>query len=692
MAEKKLPSVTDELLNTGVSQVSRPRQSTTSVTDELIGGKQIRVPVSQPPLANNPAMGADFLTALKAGIPLNQRDAIKSFAASRGIPESRYTVIDDKIAYRADDNKYYPEVPNFMQRPSTSLGYITPDILEAIPDIGVGIATAPLSPAVSIPATMGTAGATNLARQGISNLLTGSDVEAMPALLSSLFSGFGELAPVGAKAFRERNTARDIAKLSEGTTARDIETLMRNAKNFNISLTPAEITNLPSLKAQQKVLGNVEASSDTLDKFYKNRYQNEVQPAVNEFLAQISPTGEAIEAGAKGQQALNLARENLVKQRKQAVDPIFKSAFERSVPVDISPVVSDIDRMLQIAKGSEKDALTKIRKNLFREKPAFDSEGNQIMVTGLEDRLPALQRAKFDLDSFLKSDAASSMDATIKSDMVAIKDNMLNVMGKDNPDYLAANAKFEELSAPLNEFDSRKTGLSLTKMSPDNLNQFASRLFSGADPQTIRYAKKQIESTDPEAWSAVTRAHLQDTWDKASKVNASAKDMKIDAGANWNNLLFGDNKSKRVLQTALSPQQYQALQDLASVLESAGRVQKIGSDTAFNQLVTEELIKNPPVTGAISGTQRTIGAILSPQDWGKTIGDWGRRKDASVNAAQYAEIITSPDAMKKLRQLRQLSPTSKKFIAGVAQLGTQYGLIGQSDMSQQELQTMQEGQ
>jgi hypothetical protein len=168
--------------------------------------------------------------------------------------------------------------------------------------------------------------------------------------------------------------------------------------------------------------------------------------------------------------------------------------------------------------------------------------------------------------------------------------------------------------------------------------------------------------------------------------------MKIEAGANWNNLLFGDNKSKRVLQTALSPQQYQALQDLASVLESAGRVQKIGSDTAFNQLVTEELIKNPPVTGAISGTQRTIGAILSPQDWGKTIGDWGRRKDASVNAAQYAEIITSPNAMKKLRQLRQLSPTSKKFIAGVAQLGTQYGLIGQSDMSQQELQTMQEGQ
>lgn len=692
MAEKKLLSVTDELLNTGVTQASRPKQSTISVTEELIGGNKIRSPVSQPRLSENAAMGSDFFSALKAGIPLNQKDAIKSFAKSRGIPEARYTVIDGKIAYRGDDNKYYPEVPSFLQKPLTSLGYIAPDILEAIPDIGVGIATAPLSPAVSIPATMATAGASNLARQGISRLLTNSNIEGMPIALSLLFSGLGAAVPVGAKAIRERSTARDIAKLSQGTNAVDIANLMRNSRNVGIDLTPAEITNLSSLKAQQKVLGNIEDSSDTLDKFYKNRYKNQVQPAVDDFLATISPTGEAIEAGAKGQQALNLARENLVKQRKDAVDPIFKDAFDMSVPVDISPVVSNIDNMLKIAKGSEKEALLRVKKNLFREKESFDSQGNRIMTTGLENRLPALQRAKFDLDSFLKSDAASSMDATIRNDMMAIKDNMLNAMGKDNPDYLAANAKFEELSAPLNEFDARKTGLSLTKISPDNLNQFASRLFSGSDPQTIKYAKKQIQSTNPEAWDAVTRAHLQDTWDKASKVNASAKDMKVDAGANWNNLLFGDNKSKKVLQSALSPKQFQALQDLSSVLESAGRVQKIGSDTAFNQLVTEELIKNPPITGIASGTSRTVGSILSPQDWGKTIGDWGRKKDASVNAAQYAQIITSPNAMKKLRQLRQMSPTSKQFIAGVAQLGTQYGLIGQSTMSQDELQTMQEGQ
>jgi hypothetical protein len=690
MAEKKLPSVTDELLGGGVRTLSAPKQSTTSVTDELIGGRQMRVPVSQPPLSVNPAMGADFITALKAGIPLNQQDAIKSFAASRRIPESRYTVIDGKIAYRADDGKYYPEVPNFMQRPSTNLGYVTPDILEAVPDIGVGIATAPLSPAVSIPATAATAAGSNLARQGISKLMTGSNIEAFPAVLSGFFGGLGELAPVGAKAVRERATARDIANISQGTNARDIETLMRNAKQFNINLTPAEITNLPSLKQQQKVLGNVETSSDQLNKFYTKRYQEQVQPAIDEFLSGISPTGEAIEAGLKGQKALQEAEQNLIKQRKEATEPIFKAAFDRSVPVDSSPVISQVDKMLEIAKGKERDALLSVRKNLFREKEALDSQGNKTTITAVEDRLPALQRAKFDLDAFMRSDAGSSMDATIQQEMNGLKNTLLEQMGKDNPDYLAANAKFEELSAPLNEFRERKTGLSLTKMSPDNLNQFASRLFENADPATIRYARKQIESVNPDAWKAVTRSHLQNNWEKASKVSAGAKDVKIDAGANWNNLLFGDAKTRKSLQAALDSKEYQALTDLAAVLQAAGRVQKLGSDTAFNQLVMEELIKNPPVTGIASGGARAIGYLGQPLQYTKAIGDWGRRKDAAVNAKEYADIITSPDAMKKLRQLRQLSPTSAKFVAGLSQLGTQYGIIGQEPMSESDLQIMQE--
>lgn len=647
--------------------------------------------ISDPKLSINPAKGANFMSALKAGVPLNQEDAIKSFAASRGISPSRYTVIDNKIAYRADDNKYYPEVPSVTQRPLTALGYYAPDILEAIPDIGVGIATAPLSPAVSIPATAATASASNAARQGISNLLTGSSFELFPTAMSGIFSGLGQAAPSIARGIRERRTAQDIGKLSQGTNALDIANLMRNSRRFGISLTPAEMTNLPSLKSQQKILGNVPESADDLNDYYLKRY-GKVQTAVNDMLAKISPTGEAIEAGSKGQKALLQAEQNLIDQRKAASEPIYQAAFASSVPVDSRPVIAQIDQMLTIAKGDEKKALLKLKSNLYREKDALDAQGNPVKITTAEDRLSALQRAKFDLDADLRSDAVTSMDATIQKDLLKLKESLLQQMGKDNPEYLAANAKFEELSAPLNEFRERKTGLSLTKMSPDNLNQFASRLFQGADPATIKYARQKIESVDPNAWKAVTRSYLQDTWEKASKVNAGAQDVKIDAGATWNNLLFGDPKVKKSLQAALSRQEYQALTDLADVLQAAGRVKKLGSDTAFNQLVMEELVKNPPITGIASGSARAVGTMLSPLDWGKAIGDWGRKKDASVNAKEYVDIITSPNAMKKLRQLRQMSPTSAKFIAGLSQLGMQYGIIGQSPASEESLQKLQEGQ
>jgi hypothetical protein len=58
-----------------------------------------------------------------------------------------------------------------------------------------------------------------------------------------------------------------------------------------------------------------------------------------------------------------------------------------------------------------------------------------------------------------------------------IQENLLTQMGENNPAYIAANRQFERLSQPLNEFDERITGSSLIKMAPDNLKNFANRIF-----------------------------------------------------------------------------------------------------------------------------------------------------------------------------------------------------------------------
>jgi hypothetical protein len=432
------------------------------------------------------------------------------------------------------------------------------------------------------------------------------------------------------------------------------------------------------LQAQQKVLGNIPSSSKTMQKFYENREINQIQPAVDDFLSTISKVDDPTQAGSMGQTALNARLEALKTAREQAVDPLYKAAFDRSVPVDVKGIISNIDSQLSTAKGLQASTLKKIKSYLYKDAPRFDTSGNVIEQTVLEDRLPALQNAKFNIDALLNDEAVGSLDKSIVGKLTGIKDNLVSAMGKENPTYLQANKVFEDLSAPINEFNARKAGISLTKMSPDNLNQFSKRLFEGNSVSAIKYAKEQITAVDPNAWSAVTRSFLQDTWETASKPSAGQKGVKLDVGNTWQNLLLGDTRRQKALYAALEPQQFQALTDLADLLKASGSVPKLGSDTAFNQQIMKQM-QQEAASDPTSMAAKIIGTGLSPQNWGTKISDWAAERSLAKDADKIANMITSPDGIKKLRELRQLSPTSAKRWAGTAQLLGNYGIIEAKD-------------
>jgi hypothetical protein len=154
--------------------------------------------------------------------------------------------------------------------------------------------------------------------------------------------------------------------------------------------------------------------------------------------------------------------------------------------------------------------------------------------------------------------------------------------------------------------------------------------------------------------------------------------MKLDTGNSWQNMLLGDENSRAAIRAALSPQQFQALTDLSSVLEASARVQKLGSDTAFNQEILKQMklqAKGDPVAMAAIGT----GTLLQPQNWGKLVADWAVERRFANDAEKLAKIITDPDGIKRLKELRQMSPTSAQRWAGTAQLLTRYGIIEQKD-------------
>ena len=663
------------LMSNKQQTVNEPQQF--DFASNLVGGKPmvgsgVYPPIEKPPVAiSEPSMAASVGTAFMGGVPTDKQAAINYFAKQRGISPRRYTVIDGDIAYQADDGKFYKEVVGL----GATSAYYAPDVLELAPDIAAGVALAPtalVNPLVAAGGVGAVSAASNLARQMFANMTAGQKVDPYQVGLAGLLSGTAELAPVARQAMVERRLAKDIAQVNPNVVA----SLRAKAGKVGVDLTPAELTDMASLFAQQKVVGNVPESTKKMQDFYKRR-EGQVQNAVDDYLSSLSKVDDPAVAGNRGIQALEVQKENLIKARSDAVAPIYQAAFDSSVPVNTQPVLDQIDNMLktQPPTGKASGYLRKIKDLIQR--PDIDAEGNVLKTFKPEDRLPNLQNAKFEIDTMFKDEKYTALDSQIQRRLAGIQENLLKQMGENNPAYTAANRQFERLSQPLNEFDERITGSSLIKMAPDNLKNFANRIFQNPSPEVIKYAKKQIIAGGGEdAWNAVTRAFLEEQWTLAKKPSKTQQGAKFDTGNTWQNIIMGDPKQMKAMQAALPREQFQALRDLADVLEAAGRVKKLGSDTAFNQLITEELMKNPPVTSITTGVARATGAALQPLQYGKMIADWATRKDASANAANIADIITSPDGISRLKELKKMSPTSAQRWAGLAQLLSGAGIIG----------------
>ncbi len=58
-----------------------------------------------------------------------------------------------------------------------------------------------------------------------------------------------------------------------------------------------------------------------------------------------------------------------------------------------------------------------------------------------------MQNSKFEIDAMFKEDAFSSLDKTVQAKLTAIKNNLLEQMGKDGFDYFA-NAKPQSAPEP----------------------------------------------------------------------------------------------------------------------------------------------------------------------------------------------------------------------------------------------------
>jgi hypothetical protein len=634
-----------------IDEDGEPTPSAPAPTEVIYqGGVDVqRVPPPGTEAISGSEAGADVLDIGVASLAQDPKAQIRYLARQRGIPETRYAMIDGEIAYEADDGKWYKEVPDMdvmdpttiMQSTATGVG----PAVSIVPPAVVGVATAPLmatgvGTAASVGLTAAAGAGAQAGREGLASYFMDQPVSPGRIVRGGVEAGAGQGVGKGLTAWAERGLAKDIGKLAPHS----VRKLERRASEEGIDLTPAEITDLPSLKAQQKALGNLPQSADEMGGYYRRRTE-QVKGAIQRLLDRISPVDSAEVTGDLARSASKGAMGDVAANRAAQAKPLYKRAFDGNPDVDVASVINNIDEELKIAKGGIKTALQRARALLHREVDDVNAAGEKIIKTIPEDRLDALHQAKMALDDMINNTADTSVGRTARGRLKTVMRDLLGHIDAASPDYAEARAVFADLSPGTvrvaEGLVGKVAGLS------DRMVKDAARTFLGpsSGPRAIQEARRLITKKAPEVWQAIKRSYLQDLFEKAQKETLAGG---ANVAGKFRQAVMGDVQQAARLKAALTSREWFAVRRLSRVLDAASSVKHIGSDTAWNQEAMKMM--RDKARPALAKIVRNI----NPAQALRSFDEWLTERNVAKNASRLANIITGPESMSTLKELQKL--------------------------------------
>lgn len=610
------------------------------------------------------------------------------FAERRGIPVDRYRIVNGRPVYKADDGNEYYEEPDLhpISDPGsvlTAATSIPAAVTEAAPPLATGIVTAPM--AIAGPAGLATsmgltaaAGAGGkLLKESIGNSIAGEDQPgtAGRALRGAVEGGLGQGVGAGITAGLGRFAARDLPQLDLAAVNR----LQSLANKQAITLTPAESTNLDSLKATQRLLTNMPASSGKMRKFFDDRAQG-IQTAVGDTIDGFSPQDSGELAGRNLKEMALTAIQAAKNERESAAEPFYKTAMaEGGATIDPTAILQKIDAELVTAKGATRDALNRARTFFFRPdgpKPAFQPVNAPPRTPPVENSVAGLHSAKLALDDMLngvdpKGPKAGGQDSTTFAKLTALKEDLTGLLNEASPSYRQGSETFQRMSDPVNGLQKGLVGV-LARTEDANAHRALLNMFNPATtgPRALfeaRIALSRMGREGVETWNEAKAAYLSNTWDAASKQSMSSSQGPGTAGAKFSAMLMGDQRQQRLLQSAMEPEQYRGISDLAEVLEATGRVPLHGSPTTWNTEALEQVKESSrPLVAKIV---RNINPATFLKSFDQTATNWAMQGKLS----KMADVYTSPDALRRLRELRVVQPGTARGVTALAQLASDIG-------------------
>lgn len=640
---------------------------------ETLGGNT--TVTGRPSIKNTPEMAAssgDLATASFADDPAVRAN----YLAKQRFPNdpnaiNRYGFDENsgQIYYQADDGQLYSEdqpeggVGQFLKR------NVVGNISKAIPFTAqtvAGVATAPLlSTGVGTAGSMAAVGAAGAGgesiRQFIGKRLLGDKFSmgevGKEAALGALGQGAGKLLTIGGN----RALAKDYGRFN----AAAVGALSKDAQDVGVQLTPAELTGLRSLRNQQRVIGRTNEGADILGDFYEARNTVQIPQARDKVLNEISPLAETDIAAQNLKQASSDIGEAAIKARSDKVRPIYQKLMQPNNVVDASSFADD---------GVFTSVLNNVRKD-----PIYSGLKN-----APDNSLPVLDAVKKEMDDMI-GQATQSGQRNRARVLSESRDKLLQVADSAYPEYGQVRAEFSGMSPEVTNIT--KGSIGATAKSGGQVKDTGLLFdFNRISPSQVKQTRLQFEKAGKlDEYNAGLRAFIQNKWAQAGKDTQAGAKGNL-AGA-YRASIFGDVRARDTLKAAMSSDQYDSFSRLMNVLEAAGKALPEGSPTATD------------LSGMAGMKDKAGGVVKSVLNFDITkpaagIANWMEDRAYGKQAETLANIITSPDAMSKLKELRKLSPTSEKARVIVGQLltnetaKTKKRVLGEQPVSDEELRAL----
>lgn len=369
--------------------------------------------------------------------------------------------------------------------------------------------------------------------------------------------------------------------------------------------------------------------------------------------------------------------EGLTKARTEAVQKEYDDALLDGISGDdvagaIQVLTSELPKLTSKQKALYQryiddlyDEITVVEKT-----PKLDELGNAMMKDGEQVFTEVTKKSKVPttnmerLHNLRKElDLTYTTTGTIPANVYLQLRGQLDTVLKANPKFAAADAKFEGLS---NMIATEMNGIfgRLASKQRDDLVGLVNDFFTPtkSSPFMVARARAQIIKEDPQLWNDMVRVYF------AQALNAARKQEAKGAGNNvlWNlhKNLWKDETQRKIMQSALTPQQFERFSSLMEQARLVGIAPNIGSATEPRQALSQTL--RDQAQGAVATGIKMVRAL-----------NWLESAQAAFSERTYRALISDlTDTFMRVGGIEDISSMVERSAKRKAVTGVTTSTIG----------------